>query len=429
MSLHLSQVAKFYINLSDNNVQRIETVLRRRLQITKERAAVERNIILQRAMRGQGSADSLQDQTHPSTIEVESRPKSPNEEFRITDTDSDEFDTSEGALPSLGDLHLTEETKHNPSRNKHRNGFQSLQQPEHRQKDTKRHGHRAPLFGSAGCVELNRREQILRAHEKGSSRRWATMKDLLESVHNAIEDGSPNDEYLSLRSRPVLRGGVVRHQPSLALRAILLERFAEIIALDIAGYQSAIEIKEYTLSVTIASLKQTADKWEVPRRARKAFRAVAFEAVWCVGDHRLITQGPDALLALAPSEFHQVFSPLLAAFGDAETMELWLAHTQALADVDLKQGTFREEDDAFYDERNSRHERLETNHSRRRRSKEYACDASYPQSEMATFSEHSTTTKGHSISSGNISKRESRVTTPKSSDSEGASSQSVPELT
>jgi hypothetical protein len=202
----------------------------------------------------------------------------------------------------------------------------------------------------------------LRAHAHGSLRRWATMKDVLDSVHSAIArptmtvtaastttttDGKvaasahaihANDQYLSLRSRPVIRGGVVRDKPSFALRAILLERFAEIIAVDIAGYQSSIEIKEYTLSVTIPSLKQTADKWEVPRRARKAFRAVAFEAVWCVGDHRLITQGVDALLALTPSEFHQIFSPLLAAFGDAETMRLWLAHTQALADVDLKGG-------------------------------------------------------------------------------------------
>jgi hypothetical protein len=49
---------------------------------------------------------------------------------------------------------------------------------------------------------------------------------------------------------------------------------SEIIALDIAGFQSDIEIVENTSSVTIDSLPQTANKWLVPRRARRAFRAV-----------------------------------------------------------------------------------------------------------------------------------------------------------
>jgi hypothetical protein len=343
--MYLSQVAAFYINMNDNNVQRIETLLRRRLKLSKEIAAAERNIILQRALRGQSL--SLEDNnTHPSTIvlDTNNNNKSPNDEVRTADTDSDE--TGEiGSQESLGDLHLTmvDDGKLKGRRHhKELDGFQSLEQPDGKRKEA--YHHRTPLFGTAGCVTMNRRQHIQRAHARGATRRWATMKDVLDSVHSAIEDGSGN-EYLSLRSRPVLRGGVVRDKPSFALRAILLERFAEIIAVDIAGYQSAIEIKEYTLSVTIPSLKQTADKWEVPRRARKAFRAVAFEAVWCVGDHRLITQGVNALLALTPSEFHQIFSPLLAAFGDAETMKLWLAHTQALADVDLKQGTMYEYDD------------------------------------------------------------------------------------
>jgi hypothetical protein len=150
--------------------------------------------------------------------------------------------------------------------------------------------------------------------------------------------GGDESEFLSVRSiHTVLHHDrkTVRKKPSFALRALVQERFAEIIAADIAGYQSCIEIKEYTLSVTIDTLKETAEKWLVPRRARKAFRAVAFEALYFVGEHGLITRGPDALFALTPFEFHEIFSPLLAAFGDAETMELWLERTQALAEVDL----------------------------------------------------------------------------------------------
>ena len=83
-------------------------------------------------------------------------------------------------------------------------------------------------------------------------------------------------------------------------------------------------------------MKDTADKWSVPRRARKAFRAVAFEVLYFVGEHGLITRGADALYDLSPFEFHGLFSPLLAAMGDADTMEGWLASTDVLAEVDLK---------------------------------------------------------------------------------------------
>jgi hypothetical protein len=129
---------------------------------------------------------------------------------------------------------------------------------------------------------------------------------------------------------------VQTRKPSFALRVLVQERFAEIIAIDIAGFQSSIEIKENTLSVTIDSLKEMADKWLIPRRARKAFRAVAFEGMYFVGEHGLITRGADALYDLSPFEFHGLFSPLVAAMGDADTMEGWLASTDILADVDLR---------------------------------------------------------------------------------------------
>jgi hypothetical protein len=89
--------------------------------------------------------------------------------------------------------------------------------------------------------------------------------------------------------------------------------------------------------VTISLLKQAADKWLIPRRARKAFRSVSFEVLYFVGEHGLITRGADALYEdLTPFEFHGLFAPFLAALGDAETMETWLSSTEMLAEVDLR---------------------------------------------------------------------------------------------
>uniref|UniRef100_A0A7S0AQD8 Uncharacterized protein n=1 Tax=Minutocellus polymorphus TaxID=265543 RepID=A0A7S0AQD8_9STRA len=90
------------------------------------------------------------------------------------------------------------------------------------------------------------------------------------------------------------------------------------------------------MSITIDRLKAVLDKWSIPRRARKAFRAVAFESLYFVGERGLIVRGADALYDLTPFEFHRLFAPLLAAMGDADTMEGWLENTNVLAEVDLK---------------------------------------------------------------------------------------------
>lgn len=123
----------------------------------------------------------------------------------------------------------------------------------------------------------------------------------------------------------------VEKKPSFALRVLLQERFCHIIAREIAGYQSHVSIKNNTLSVTIDSLKYTAGKWEVPRRARKPFRSVAFEVLYFVGERPLIVRGADAIFDLRPHEAQDLFAPLLAAFGDADTMEAWLMRTETLA--------------------------------------------------------------------------------------------------
>lgn len=160
-----------------------------------------------------------------------------------------------------------------------------------------------------------------------------------------LGDDRPEKQFMSIQSvgtmrdgplAPIHRGKSFKTKPSFALRVLVQERMAEIIATDIAGFQSHVEIKENTLSVTIDTLKSTADKWLIPRRARKAFRAVAFHALSFVGEHGLITRGADALYDLTPLEFHELFGPLLAAMGDADTMAGWLASTKILADVDLR---------------------------------------------------------------------------------------------
>jgi uncharacterized membrane protein YciS (DUF1049 family) len=341
MSLFLANVAAFYIRLSDKNIERIERHLRRRIQRAKERAEKERETVFRRAMRGQ--------QYDASVIEMGSLDAKTNR--------TEEEGMEEGADARPGHV-------------KRRRGFDTV--PMVDDPEAAASTHKRPvrhLFGSlqsvAGLCD-SRRERILRnsieaepSSESGKLRpqgsTMSNMKDILRTVHSNLNaaGGStamfrasgPENEFLSIRSTKSvshhsLRSDPIR-KPSFALRVLVQERFSEIFATDIAGYQSSIEIKENTLSVTIDTLKGTADKWLIPRRARKAFRAVAFEALYFVGEHGLITRGADALYDLSPFEFHGLFSPLLAALGDAETMEGWLASTDTLADVDLRRDPSR----------------------------------------------------------------------------------------
>jgi hypothetical protein len=77
-------------------------------------------------------------------------------------------------------------------------------------------------------------------------------------------------------------------RPCFTLRTLVKERLAAIIANDIAGSQSIVDIQQdNTLSVTLGRAKATAEKWFIPRRERKAFRVVAFEAIFFGGRARI----------------------------------------------------------------------------------------------------------------------------------------------
>ena len=292
LSLFLGNVAALYIRLSDQNVSRIERALQHKLELHKRRARRDQEEAKQRALRGQVSSPT-QKETNGA--------RSALHRFRGFDT-----------LPTVEGVHSSPKESHRRER------------------------------------ILSNRQRIDRtdssvSDEEGRGSRMATMRDVLQMIRDShgTKSSGPESAYLSIRSTQTLpKSGLVRQtalrKPSFALRVLVQERFAEILAFDVAGYASPLEIQDNTMSVTIERLRATLDKWQIPRRARKAFRSMAFESLFFVGEHGLVTRGADALYDLTPLEFHNLFSGLLAAMGDADTMEAWLENTQVLADVDLR---------------------------------------------------------------------------------------------
>jgi len=173
-----------------------------------------------------------------------------------------------------------------------------------------------------------------------------SMKDIVQLVLSNIMIGPERCKHLaedkkgfaseifSLRSvwgkSSVFQANLAR-KPSFALLVLVQERFANIIATEVAGKQSGLTVKDTTLSISFESLEDTAEKWMIPAGAQEPFRAAVFEALLYVGENKLVTQGADSILALTPFDVFQIFGPLLAAMADAGTMEGWLGRTEKLA--------------------------------------------------------------------------------------------------
>lgn len=195
---------------------------------------------------------------------------------------------------------------------------------------------RNPATGGDGDHAMTEQEKQLENEKTLSRVSIKTMKDVIGFVRTnlTMSDKSPLLHRLlrvkscNVSSLPFAENGA--RNPSFVLQVLVQERLAQIIATEIAGYQSDIYIRADTASLTVETLTATANKWCVPALARDAFVTVAFEALLYVGEHRLVTEGADSIFALTPVEFHELCLPFLAALGDAGTMEGWMARTEPL---------------------------------------------------------------------------------------------------
>jgi len=148
-----------------------------------------------------------------------------------------------------------------------------------------------------------------------------TVKDLLTRL------GLRGDQPSSLPAK--LDEKVIPKVESLKRHFQVLQRIAYIVASEFTDMDSYINIKGNVIAVTSEHLKDMAERWLVPFRAREAFRSVVFESIIFVGEHELLERGADAFLELNPFQFNSIFGPFASALGD--TMAGWLTSTEALA--------------------------------------------------------------------------------------------------
>jgi len=324
LSLYLGSVAHLYIAVSARNVDRIEKKMRYNLSQAREAEERERAEVLSRGtspgfdlnLDEGGNDDTLDKMTHLQTLQHQK-----NKTNRFSSLKSPQSISKVDSEAVLSPESSIDERRDNILRN---SGFQRM---ENDNGDFEVGETMKTMKDVIVAVKLNmitpRRSQT---ETHGSTSAKPSSPVVLE-VNDLLS-------VKSTRHYNTSRG--MEKKPPFALRVLLQERFCEIIGHEIAGYQTGAHIKNNTLSVTIDSLKYTADKWLIPRRARKSFRAVSFEVLYFVGERNLIVRGANAVFDLRPHEVQGMFAPLLAAFGDADTMEAWLMRTHAMAENEFK---------------------------------------------------------------------------------------------
>lgn len=333
MSLYLGSVAHLYFETSEAKVTKIEKKMRKRFKNLRRKQEEEREQALRRLATG--GFDLHVDLDDDESV------ASFASSFTSTETNQE--------VPS----HISPTKKCRSGRRKE---FQEVpvlspSSESHEQMISDRR--EAVLMNSLSTETAENDEKVPHQAAVERPKTMRTLKETIKAVKlnmsssrrtQAEQDSmsspsvtAPNNTPLSLQStKHYNTADGIEKKPTFALRVLVQERVAEIIAHEIAGYQSNLEIKENTLSVTIDTLKETTDKWLIPKRAKKAFRAVAFEALYFVGERDLIVLGPDAIFNLKPSEVQGMFGPFLAALGDADTMEVWLSRTDTKALNELK---------------------------------------------------------------------------------------------
>mmetsp|Transcript_3677 Transcript_3677/g.8150 ORF Transcript_3677/g.8150 Transcript_3677/m.8150 type:complete len:828 (-) Transcript_3677:152-2635(-) len=310
LSFLLTHVAKSYIRLHAIHVARLERKMRRK----NERCRTE----VERADKAKQKSDATTStNANPSLEEQSAPPDSPGGSAKSEDM--------EKGFTTIISYTEDEDSDNSPTNRGGLFGEQAGNFEDNRSND--------PL-SSESLPALRYRENVIRNKDAAPDPRGNRAVTFAEALLSLNRQSQPSSAQLD-QSATEPQGTA---KPSLDVRLRVQARLARIIAEEVAGYQTGVVIKGSTVSLTVGSLRDTVDKWKIPLHAWKAFRAVAFRSLLFVGERELISDGGDALLRLNVVEFHQIFSPMLAAMGDGSSMEAWLAVTDILADVELRGG-------------------------------------------------------------------------------------------
>lgn len=297
----MGSVAKWYLNLSTNGIQRIRKSLR---------AKKAEELVFDRSISTPGN---MKDISTNSINKVDIENGLSDESSSIGSDDDDDEPTA------------TKSTKSSENGNQLEEDHEDLT-------DEDVHAPTTTVIVENMTSTLTTMADVIQAVQKHTEEAADMMVGQTDTSllggegDDLIENATATESLRFMSLQPANED-----KPCFTLRVLVAQRLAAIIAREVAGGNHNVDVQESYIVIRIGSWKEIATKWLIPSGAWKLFRAAALNAMMLVGERPLIQQGSQALFRLSPDEFYSMFSPLLAAMGDAETLQGWLNSTDDLA--------------------------------------------------------------------------------------------------
>ncbi len=325
-AIYMGSIARWYLNFSARNISRIKSKLNKEAVAGR---AIDRSFLgtLRRHFRNTTAVA----RKHPAGGRKHGSAPTASTSLIHHPDDNDDTDVSE----TSSSYSLYSDFFRSESRTKLHPDDDSVELPPY--------GRDA----GAGAPTTRGPQRQAVADENENAITLTTMKDLIGAVHETMEssatamsgdrewtrNGPPADLMLRYLSLPTNHenGQAGGDQPSLALRVLVQERLAHIVAYEICGNAHHVDVKDAYIVFRIGQWRPVLKKWSLPSGSWKAFRAAALQAMILVGEKSLLRDGPKALFELSPDDFHGMFSPVVAAMGAASTLYGWLRSTEELA--------------------------------------------------------------------------------------------------
>jgi len=189
-----------------------------------------------------------------------------------------------------------------------------------------------------------------REREEKKGRETETEKE--KEIEKEKEKGKENEAGISPKAGITPKGGIGLTPGKLGasskwrvlkdagtparIRARVQKRLQFIIATEVAGKHGSLLIDGDSITIEIEGFSSVLSKWLIPRGAKHAFRAVAFEAIVEIGERDFALQGEHAFGKIDAEDLAMLMAPLLACMGTYETMGEWLKATTLIKEFEAE---------------------------------------------------------------------------------------------
>lgn len=159
--------------------------------------------------------------------------------------------------------------------------------------------------------------------------RFSKPISLHEGLNETDQDGDENEDEPVPEPIRVLQSED-RSTLSLASFSLASSRLALLIGHHMAGISFDFTLRGNDAYLKMPQLHECMSEWFIPSGARPFVSLLAYEILLLVGQRKLSIDGPRTILRFPAEKLYEIVAPVIAAFGDTDTIHAWMAWTVTL---------------------------------------------------------------------------------------------------